>query len=270
MFRAVVTLVVFVVVLRVVAPSKAVFEKMRTNLKPLISPVDMGGLLLSLSGIILGILLAAADYHVQWEAALALFLTVIPMHIYMVNSSRWALVSSALCAVVTVYLSYGRLFCLESLLLLLFAYFILRLARGTGGRNRAVDALMTCFLKGPVALFGAYFVCTHAFPFWFLLFPALSVGILGAVSDGTRDGYPRGLVSISVMAGLVLMTVFSLLRVFSLLHFLYLLTVPAFVILIVRMYTKKEQEPDLFRMALALCTFALAVLTGLGLVGYLF
>ena len=268
--RAVVALVVFVVVLHVVVPCRVVFEKMRTNLKNLFSSLDMGGLLLSLSGILLGILLAAADYHVKWGAALALFLTVLPIHIYMMNSSRWALAASVLGAVATVYLSYGSLFCLESLLLLLFAYFILRLARGAGGRNKAVDALLTCFLKGPVALFGAYFLCTHAFPFWFLIFPAFSVGVLGAASDGARSGYAKGLVSILVVAGLAFVTVFSLLRVFSLPHFLYLLTVPVFIILLTRMYMKKEQEPDSVRLALALCTFALAALTGLGFVGYLF
>ena len=242
---------------------------MRTNLKKLISSVDMGGLLLSQSGIILGILLAAADYHVQWGVALALFLTVIPIHVYMVNSGRWALAASVLGAVVTVYLSYGTLLCLESLLLLLFAYFILRLARGAGGRNKTVDVLLTCFLKGPVALFGAYFVCTHSFPFWFLLFPALSAGALCVASDGVRDGYPKGLLAALTIVGVALMTVFSLLRVFSLPHFLYLLTVPTFVILIVRMYTKKEQEPDSFRLTLALSTFIFAALGGLGFVGYL-
>ena len=243
---------------------------MRTNLKLLISSSDLSGLLFSLSGIVLGILLAAADYFIHWDAAAALVLTVVPMHIYMTASRKWALGISAVGAVLTVYLSYGVLFCLESLLLLLFGYFILRLARGFGGKSRIADCALVCFLKGPVALFGAYFICTHSFPFWFLLFPALSVGVLSAASEAAKDHSAKNLIAVLVVLGLVLTGVYTFLRVMTLPHFLYLITVPVFAFVLIRMYKKKEQDPDSFSLALALCTFALALLTGVGFIGYLF
>ena len=265
----VVAVVVFIVVLRVVERSVAHFENMRTNMKRLISSFDLSGLLLSLSGILLGVLLASADYHVKWEAASALILTTLPLHVYMLRSGRWWLAASVIGAVLTVYLSYGTIFCLESLLLLLFGYFILRLAKGFGGKGRFADTMVTVFLKGLVAVFGAYFVCTHSFPFWFLLFPAFSLGLLGAAADLTEYKSGKGLITVLLLLGLALMMVFSLLRVFSLAHFLYLLAIPAYLYIIYSMYTRKEQDPSLYRPFLALCTFAVAVLTGVGFVGYL-
>lgn len=232
--------------------------------------VDHSGLLMSLSGIVLGILLAVADYQVSWAPAVSLVITAALIHLYMLKGSKGYLAASVAGAVLTVYLSYGKLFLLESLILLLFGYFIIRLAKGILGSGRFADGLLTCLLKGPIALFGAYFVCTHAFPFWFVLFPALSVGLLCAAAEGTADGYEKGVITVLVAAGISMMTAFSFLRVLSPSHFLYLLAVPAFVFLIARMYMKKEQALDTYRPILALCIFAVAVLTGVGFIGYLF
>ena len=137
---------------------------MDTNWKMRIQVYDPSGLVLSLSGIVLGVLLAVAEYKVAWGVASVLILTAALMHIYMQTENKWWMVASVAGAVLTVYLSYATLFKLESLILLLFAYFIIRLAKGIGGRGRISDGVLTCFLKGPVALIGAYFVCTHSFP----------------------------------------------------------------------------------------------------------
>ena len=152
---------------------------------------DPSGLLLSLSGIVLGVLLAVAEYRVDLWAALALILTTGLLHIYMRIQNRWWMAASVASAVLTVYLSYGTLFSLESLILLLFAYFIIRMARGMGGRGIISDGVLTCLLNGPVALVGAYFVCTHSFPYWFFLFPSLSIGFLSVAADGTADNYGK-------------------------------------------------------------------------------
>lgn len=97
---------------------------------------DPSGLLLSLSGIVLGVLLAVAEYRVDFWAALVLIVTAGLIHAYMQTLNKWWMGASVASAVLTVYLSYGTLFSLESLILLLFAYFIIRLARGMGGRGR--------------------------------------------------------------------------------------------------------------------------------------
>ena len=235
-----------------------------------IQTYDPSGLMLSLSGIALGVLLAVAEYRVDLWTAVALILTTVLIHIYMRTLNKWWMAASVASAVLTVYLSYGTLFSLESLILLLFAYFIIRLARGMGGRSRISDGVLTCLLKGPVALVGAYFVCTHSFPYWFFLFPSLSIGFLSVAADGTADSYSRTLTNLIIYIGIALMVTYSALRIFVPLHYLFLITLPAFILISVRMYVKREQAPDIYRTALALSTFALALLTGVGFIGYLF
>lgn len=231
---------------------------------------DPSGLLLSLSGIVLGVLLAVAEYRVDLWAALALILTTGLMHIYMQIQNRWWMAASVASAVLTVYLSYGTLFSLESLILLLFAYFIIRMARGMGGRGMISNGVLTCLLNGPVALVGAYFVCTHSFPYWFFLFPSLSIGFLCVAADGTADNYGKVLTNLLIYIGIALMVTYSALRIFVPVHFLFLITLPVFISITARMFMKNDLAPDTYRPALALSTFALALLTGVGFIGYLF
>ncbi len=242
---------------------------MGINWNEKIRAYDPSGLMLSLSGIVLGVLLAVAEYRVDFPDALSLILTAGLIHIYMQTLNKWWMTASVAGAVLTVYLSYGTLFSLESLILLLFAYFIIRMARGMGGRGRISDGLLICLLNGPVALVGAYFVCTHSFPYWFFLFPSLSIGFLSVAADGTADNYSKTLTNLLIYIGISLMAVYSSLRIFVPVHFLFLLTLPAFILITLRMYMKKEQESGSYRPALALSTFALALLTGIGFIGYL-
>ena len=231
---------------------------------------DPSGLLLSLSGIVLGVLLAVAEYRVDFWAALVLIVTAGLIHAYMQTLNKWWMAASVASAVLTVYLSYGTLFSLESLILLLFAYFIIRLARGMGGRGRISDGVLTCLLNGPVALVGAYFVCTHSFPYWFFLFPSLSIGFLCVAADGTADNYGKVLTNILIYIGIAFMGTYSALRIFVPVHFLFLITLPAFICITARMFMKKEQAADIYRPALALSTFVLALLTGVGFIGKLY
>lgn len=243
---------------------------MGTNCKIFIKAYDPSGLLLSLSSIILGILLAVAEYRVSWGAALSLIFAAALIHIYMQMQNKWWLAAAVPATVLAVFLSYGSLLCLESLILLLFAYFVIRLAKGMGDRSRVSDGVLTCLLKGPVALVGAYFVCTHSFPYWFFLFPSLSIGFLCVAADGTADHYGKVLTNLFIYIGIALMVTYSALRIFVPVHFLFLITLPAFICITARMFMKKEQAADTYRPALALSTFALALLTGVGFIGYLF
>ena len=120
---------------------------MGINWNEKIRAYDPSGLMLSLSGIVLGVLLAVAEYRVDFPAALSLILTAGLIHIYMQTLNKWWMTASVASAVLTVYLSYGTLFSLESLILLLFAYFVIRMARGMGGRGRISDGLLICLLK---------------------------------------------------------------------------------------------------------------------------
>ena len=241
---------------------------MNKKLKSLIRTSDVSGMLLSLSGIVLGILLAVSDYHVAWEPALSLVLTTIFLHIYMSSDSRMLLAASVAGAILTAYLSFGRLLSLEALLLLLFSWFVIRLARGTSDTGRVADSFITCLLKGPIALFGAYFVCTHTFGFWLLLLPAFSMGVLCVAADGMEDGFGKNMTAALVVLGLALISAYSFMRILHPAHFIYAVMIPVFLFYIYKMY--KSEASVSYRPALAICTFALAVLTGLGFIGYLF
>lgn len=238
-------------------------------MKEKIGSIDVSGMMLSLSGVILGVLLAVSDYHVSWEPALAVVVTTALLHVYMSSENRIFLFASLAAAILTAWLSFGKIICMESLLLLLFSWFVIRFARGIKESGRISEAVANCLLYGPIALFGSYFVCTHSFGFWLLLFPALSVGLLAVAVEGLSDGYGRNLVTLLIMLALLLVTAFSFMRIFHISHYIYVVTIPAFIIYVVRMYGK-EQDLFSYRPALALCTLALAVLTGLGYVGYLF
>ncbi len=226
--------------------------------------------MLSSSGPVLGILLAVADYRVAWTCALSLMLAVVLLAVYMIFQKRFLLVPAAASVVLTAYASYGTVLSLEALILMLFTYFLLRLSKGAGNSGRIMEGVVTCLLKGPVAVYGAYFVCTHSFPFWFILFPSLSVGLLCVAADGVADNCGKVLTSLLIYVGLAMMVTYSCLRIFELVHFLFLITIPAFIFITVRMYMNKEHNSDTYRPALALCIFVLTLLTGVGFIGYLF
>lgn len=230
----------------------------------------MKNITLSLSGVILGVLLAVADYRVEWETAVSVVATTALLHMYMSSGSRYFLAASLAGAVLAVWLSFGTVLGLEPILLLLFCYFVIRLAKGIKDSGRVSEAVVNCLLYGPVALFGAYFVCSHSFGFGLLMLPAISIGLLAVAVEGLEEGYGGNLVTFLVAAALVLMTAFSFMRIFNPAHYLYVVTVPAFVSIIINMYTKKERDPASWRSALALSVFALAVLAGIGFVAYLF
>ena len=243
---------------------------MSSSIKTLFHSRVSADIMLSSSGPVLGILLAVADYRVAWTCALSLMLAVVLLAVYMIFQKRFLLVPAAASVVLTAYASYGTVLSLEALILMLFTYFLLRLSKGAGNSGRIMDGVVTCLLKGPVAVYGAYFVCTHSFPFWFILFPSLSVGLLCVAADGVADNCGKVLTSLLIYVGLAMMVTYSCLRIFELVHFLFLITIPAFIFITVRMYMNKEHNSDTYRPALALCIFVLTLLTGVGFIGYLF
>lgn len=243
---------------------------MSSSIKTLFHSRVSADIMLSSSGPVLGILLAVADYRVAWTCALSLMLAVVLLAVYMIFQKRFLLVPAAASVVLTAYASYGTVLSLEALILMLFTYFLLRLSKGAGNSGRIMEGVVTCLLKGPVAVYGAYFVCTHSFPFWFILFPSLSVGLLCVAADGVADNCGKVLTSLLIYVGLAMMVTYSCLRIFELVHFLFLITIPAFIFITVRMYMNKEHNSDTYRPALALCIFVLTLLTGVGFIGYLF
>lgn len=241
-------------------------------MKTLISSLNIKTVPVSLAGVILGSLLAVADFHVHWAVVLSVILTASSLHVFQYGGSRIALVPSVIFAVLSVYLSFGKIFVLESLLLLLFTYFIMRLAMGflSTGRGRMADAAVLTFLTGPVAVFGTYYLCSHSFGSWVLLFPALSVGVIAAATAGLGNGFSKHAVVLMTVAGLVLISIFPFLRIYDPAHYRFAIVIPIYIALLVRIGIDKTRTLDSYQSLFAFCLLALAVITGLGYVAYLF
>lgn len=212
-------------------------------------------------------MLAAADYHVSLPVVLFVLLTAVSLHCFMASGSKVTLVPSVLFAVLSVYLSFGKILLLESLLMLLFTYFIMRLACGIvgSGRSRIADGLVMCFLTGPVAVMGTYYICSHSFGTVMLLLPALSVGAMNISLFGTYDGYGKKTLAALVVSGYVLMTVYALMRMFDPWHYLYLLSLPLSALFLVHVWKGRGQN-----VLPALSVMIFAVLSGLGFMAFLF
>lgn len=235
-----------------------------------IRSLDLGGLYLSLSGVVLGILFAVSDYHVAWDAALSLVGTTVLLHFYMATGGRIPLLLSVAGAVLTAWLSFDRILLMESLLLLLFGYFIIRLAKGTKGSSPVMRGVLDILLHGPIAVFGAYFVCTHTFGSWVLLFPSFSIGLLCAGAKGLGEYCGRNLCTVMICAGLLFMTAFSFLRMYALSHFMYMLTVPLFILVMVPFFLYKGEDMYVFKLLFSVLAFCFALIAGIGFMDIIF
>lgn len=171
---------------------------------------------LSLSGVVLGILLAVADYHVRPATAVLIMLTTVCLQIlsnlsnelgdvlhgtdtadrqgprYGLNGGEMTVRDMRLLIGLFVALSiafglwmikvsYGTLLCMDGVcLMLLGAAAILGAMKYTLGRNpygyRGLGDLFVFLFFGLVSVLGSYFVASHAFPHPFLLLPASAIG----------------------------------------------------------------------------------------------
>lgn len=241
-------------------------------MKTLISSLHLKTMPLSLAGVLLGALLAVADFHVHWAVVPAVILAAASLHVYQYGRSRIALVPSVVFAVLSVYFSFGKLLLLEPLLLLLFTYFVMRLAAGflSAGKGKVADAVVLTLLTGPVAVFGTYYLCSHSFGTWVLLFPALSIGVLAAATAGLADGYRKISVTLMMIAGLTLISVYPFLRIYDPAHYRFVIMIPIYIMILVRMCTDKVRGLESYQSIFSFCLLTLALITGLGYVTYLF
>ncbi len=171
---------------------------------------------LSLAGVVLGILLATADYKVSVWTAVLIMLTTVCLQIlsnlsnelgdvlhgtdtadrvgpqYGLNSGAMTvrdmkiLIGTfvGLClvsGVAMIWVSFGTLLSMESIcLMLLGAAAILGAMKYTLGRNpygyRGLGDVFVFIFFGIVSVMGAYFVAAHTVHSWYLLLPAASIG----------------------------------------------------------------------------------------------
>jgi len=285
---------------------------------------------LSLAGVLLGSLLAVADYHVSLKVVLLVCLTTICLQIlsnlcnelgdvlhgtdtpdregpqYGLNGGGLTIgnmkaaigVFIVLCILSGLWMikaSFGTLLSLESIcLMMLGAAAILAAMKYTLGRNpygyRGLGDIFVFIFFGLVAVLGAYFVCAHTVDSWKLLLPAstiglFSVGVLNTnnIRDMHTDAANRLTVAIRLglhkariyqtillALGWVLMIVFTLLRIFDWWHFLYVLTLPLFILHLKGIWTNEGRPLDKYLPMLVMSSFLFSLLAGLGFCVYLF
>ncbi len=186
------------------------------KIKSYISALRLRTIPLSLAGVSLGAMLAAADYHVEWKTVFFLLLTAACLQILSnicnelgdfqhgtasaqgreasrslvtgeLSESNMKLLIKIMVALTIasglamLHCSFGTLFCTESLLLMILGYFAIRAAmKYTIGKNpygyRGLGDIFVFIFFGLVAVLGAYSICSKVFPPWLIFLPAISIG----------------------------------------------------------------------------------------------
>ena len=190
--------------------------------------------------------------------------------------------------------SFGTLLDLTPILVLLLgAAAITGAMKYTLGRNpygyRGLGDVYVFLFFGIVAVCGAYFVVSHTM-FWRLLLPGaavgcFSVGVLNVnnirdmktdarnrVTVAIRLGEHRAKIyqSILIVLGWALMVAYCCLRFFSWWHYLYVLTLPLFVLHLRGVWQRNDRELDPMLPLLVMATFLFCVLAGVGFCAHLF
>ena len=296
---------------------------------PAIQSMRLRTLPLSLAGVLLGTLLAVADYKVKGLTVLFLVLTTICLQIlsnlsnelgdvlhgtdtadrqgpqYGLNGGGMSVADMkrliglfvVLCVVfglAMIKVSFGRIFSMDGLCLVLLGFAAISGAmKYTLGRNpygyRGLGDVFVFLFFGLVAVLGSYFVVSHAMPSWLLLLPAsgigfFSIGVLNVnnIRDMKTDAPNRTTVALMlglrrariyqtvlIVLGWACMIGYCLLRFFDPWHYLFVITLPLYILHLKGVWTREERALDPMLPLLVLSTFALALLMGFGFVKFL-
>ena len=295
------------------------------NVKASIKSMRLRTLPLSMAGVILGILLAVADYKVDVWAAVLIVLTTVCLQIlsnlsnelgdvlrgtdtaeregpgYGLNTGEMTVgqmkaligVFVGLCIVfgtLMTWRAFGTLWDLTPILVLMLgAAAIAGAMKYTLGRNpygyRAKGDIYVFMFFGLVAVLGAYFVCTQGVGLtWKLLLPAagigcFSVGVLNVnnIRDMKTDAANRVTVAIKlgehrakiyqtvlICLGWCCMIAFTLLSWPDWRHWIWVITLPLYVLHLRGVWTRTGRALDPMLPLLVMSTFALSLLMGLG------
>ena len=284
---------------------------------------------LSTGGVILGILLATADFKVDLWVAVLIVLTTVCLQIlsnlsnelgdvlhgtdtedrqgpqYGLNSGVLTIgemkvligIFVALCIIsgtAMTLLSFGTLWDLTPILVLLLgAGAIMGAMKYTLGRNpygyRGLGDFYVFVFFGLVAVLGSYFVASHTL-FWRLLLPGaavgcFSVGVLNVnnIRDMETDAANRVTVAIRlgerkakiyqtvlIVLGWIFMLAYCRLRMFSWWHYLFVLTLPLFILHLRGVWTRSGKKLDSMLPLLVMSTFLFCLLAGIGFCAHLF
>lgn len=285
---------------------------------------------LSLAGIVLGVLLAAADYHINVLSMVFLILTAVSLQILsnlsnelgdalsgtdtevrqgmrysiqdggLTTGQMQVLIASAVAASVffglfMIWTSFDSLFSLPSLVMMFLGFLAIRAAMHyTLGSNpygyRGLGDLFVFMFFGMATVVGGYYVCTHEISSWTILLPAAAIGCFSVavlnvnnIRDMKTDAATRVTVAMKlgpkrariyqtalIVLGWVFMTAYALTRIPDIWHYLYVLTLPLFVLHLRGVWIREDPALDPMLPLLVMSSFLFALLGGLGFVIYLF
>ena len=142
---------------------------------------------------------------------------------------------------------------------------------------------------GIVAVLGSYFVATHEIRTWILLLPAASIGCFSTavlnvnnIRDIETDALTRRTIPVRIgekkakiyhvvliAAGWAAMTGYTFVRAFDWCHYLYVCTLPLFIVHLAGVWKHSGKALDKQLPLLVISTFLFSILSGLGFVLYL-
>ncbi len=202
---------------------------------------------------------------------------------------------SAVSGLAMIYSSFGTFFSLDSfLLMLLGASAIASGMKYTLGKNpygyMGLGDLFVFIYFGIVSVLGSYFVAAHTLPNVWLTLPAISIGLfsiavlnINNIRDMKTDIKNRKTVAIMLGAtkakiyetllivfGWIAMIAYCLVRISDPWHYLFVLTLPLYILALKWIWTREDKALDPVLPLLVISTFLLSLLTGLGFTMYLF
>ena len=279
---------------------------------------------LSTAGVVLGILLAAADYHISWAVALLIVLTTVNLQIlsnlsnelgdvlhgtdtadrqgpqYGLNSGDMTVpqmkllikIFVGLCVVsglAMTWVSFGTIFDLTPILILMLGgAAIIAAMRYTLGRNpygyRGLGDLFVFLFFGIVSVAGSYFVAAHEISSWKIFLPAAALGFFSVavlnvnnIRDMKTDAENRVTVAIRlgeqrakiyqtvlIVLGWAAMITFCCLRIFDPWHYMFVITLPFYVMHLAGVWKRHDKELDPMLPLLVISAYCFALLGGIG------
>jgi 1,4-dihydroxy-2-naphthoate octaprenyltransferase len=164
----------------------------------------------------------------------------------------------------------------------------------TLGKNpygyRGLGDLFVFLFFGIATVCGGYFLCAREFASWIILLPAAAIGCFSVavlnvnnIRDMQTDAATRTTVAIKlggkkariyqtvlIVLGWACMLVYCSLRFFSIWHYLFVLTLPLFVLHLRGVWTREGKALDPMLPLLVMSSFLFSLLAGLGFVLFLF
>ena len=284
---------------------------------------------LSLSGIVLGVFLAAADYRIDALTVVFLALTTVGLQIlsnlsnelgdtlhgtdtaerqgihYSIQDGEMTVpemklligIVAFLCCIfglIMIKCSFGKIFDWHPMtFVVLGAAAIWAAMHYTLGKNpygyRGLGDLFVFLFFGIATVCGGDFLCSHEFASWIILLPAAAIGFFSMgvlnvnnIRDMKTDAATRVTVAIRmggkrariyqtalIALGWACMLAYCSMRFFSIWHYLFVLTLPLFIMHLRGVWTRDGRALDPMLPLLVMSSFLFSLLAGLGFVIFL-